>query len=55
MVPESALASTGSADLANADDAVATDFLFNAPFALEPFSLGGDFFVSVLVILVLLL
>jgi hypothetical protein len=51
VAPESALASTGSGDpdgLDNADDAVPTDFFFNAPFALELFSLGGENFVTAL-------
>ena len=51
VAPESAFASTGSggaADSANADDAVPTDFFFNAPFALELFSLGGEKFVTAL-------
>ncbi len=46
VAPEFALAITGSggtADLANAVDTVSSDLPFNAPFALEPFSLGGDF------------
>ncbi len=43
---ESALTSTSSGDtdgLDNADDAVSTDFLFNALFAPEPFSLSWIF------------
>ena len=53
MVPESAFASTGSvgaADSANVNDAVPTDFFFNAPFALELFFLGGENFVTALVL-----
>ncbi len=45
VAPESALAETGSCDtdeLDNATDAVSTTLFFNAPFALEPFSLGGE-------------
>ena len=44
VAPESAFASTGSCDtdgLDNADDAVSTDFFFNAPFAPEPLTLAG--------------
>ena len=49
---ESALASTGSGDtdgLDNAADAVSTDFIFNAPF-----SLGGEIFVTALLLLLFL-
>ena len=51
VAPESAFASTGSGDmdgLDNATDVVATDFFVNVPFALEPFSLGGENFVTAL-------
>ena len=54
VAPESALASTGSGNtdgLDNADDAVSIDSLFNVPFASEPFSLGGIFFVTVSLVL----
>jgi hypothetical protein len=52
VAPESAFANTGSGDtdgLDNADDAVSTDFVFNAPFALGLFSLGGENFETALV------
>jgi hypothetical protein len=56
VAPESALASTGSDTdvLDTAIDAVATDFFFNAPFGLELFSLGGEIFVTALLLLLFL-
>jgi hypothetical protein len=50
VAPESALANTGSGTpdgLANAADAVSTNFFFNTTLAFEPFSLGGEKFVTV--------